>query len=127
MSEIVKTIVFAAVGSALIGCAVLVHIATKPEENDDFAQVGEPFYPEFKSAKEAKLLEVAAFVDGKPKSFRVEYKDGGWRIPSHHDYPAEAAERLAKTAASVMGIRREALAGRRETDHKTIWRHRSRK
>jgi FKBP-type peptidyl-prolyl cis-trans isomerase len=118
MSEIVKTIVFAAVGSALIGCAVLVHIATKPEENDDFAQVGEPFYPEFKSAKEAKFLEVAAFVDGKPKSFRVEYKDGGWRIPSHHDYPAEAAERLAKTAASVMGIRREALAGRRETDHK---------
>ena len=36
---------------------------------------------------------------------------------SHHDYPADAEERLAKTAASIIGIKRGAMVTWWETDH----------
>ncbi|MCA9067381.1 MAG: DUF4340 domain-containing protein, partial [Planctomycetaceae bacterium] len=51
-------------------------------------------------------------------TFQVEYSEGRWRIPSHHGYPADAEARIEKAAAGLIGITREALAGRRENDHK---------
>lgn len=120
MNEFTKTIVFVVVGALLVATAFGVNALTQPEENEEFALVGEEFFPDFDSPSAAKFLEIAAFDFEKrePVDFRVEYKDKMWRIPSHHDYPAEAADRIAKTAASIMGIRREAIGGRRETEHK---------
>jgi hypothetical protein len=47
----------------------------------------------------------------------VKQNDKGlWIIPSHNDYPAEASERLAKTAASLIGIRKVALQSRSKDD-----------
>ncbi len=37
-------------------------------------------------------------------------------IPSHHDYPAEAADRLARTAASFIGVKKLALQSRSKDD-----------
>ena len=47
----------------------------------------------------------------------MEFKDGVWKIPSHHDYPADAEDELAETAASLVGVVRGALESRRKSDH----------
>ena len=119
MNETQKTIGFVVAGCFLVACALATSYMSQPSAIDQFEFVGEEFYPEFESAEKAKFLEVSAYNEktSEAKSFRVEFKDGLWRIPSHHDYPAEAKDRLAKTATSIIGIKREALAGRRENEH----------
>ena len=37
------------------------------------------------------------------RQFKVMFKDGKWVIPSHHNYPADAKDRLAKTAGGRDG------------------------
>src|SRR5207248_1458708 len=44
------------------------------------------------------------------KPFRVQVVDGQWSIPSHSNYPADGKDRLAKTAASVMDLKKDILA-----------------
>jgi hypothetical protein len=87
------------------------------------ANIGKPFYPDF-NATEATSIRVAAFDEGKaePKSFAVTFQNGKWTIPSHHNYPADGADRLAETATSFKGIKREELAigGDTEQSHEQL-------
>ncbi len=122
MNESSKTIAFVSVAVLMVGLAVANHFLNRPKTQQDFELVGQPFYEEFTSSDQAKSLEVSA-VDPESLSlqkFSVENNDGLWRIPSHHNYPAEAAVRLAETATSVMGIERETLAGRLASDHEKL-------
>ncbi|MEM7785956.1 MAG: DUF4340 domain-containing protein, partial [Planctomycetota bacterium] len=98
----------------LLAAAATSHFTNQPSNSADFELVGQPFFPDFDSAAVAKSLEVVAVDEesAKIQRFAVENNDGLWRIPSHYDYPAEAADRLAETAVSVMGISRDSLAGR---------------
>ena len=85
--------------------------ANRPAAIKEFGRVGEEFYSDFVDPTLATSLEVFVFdADAvKPKEFRVERLDNGrWVIPSHHNYPADAEEQLAKTASSVIGIKRGA-------------------
>jgi hypothetical protein len=119
MNHTTKSALFVAVAVVLSGLAVGAHYATRPREISDFARVGTEFYPDFQDPTAARTLEVSA-VDpgtGNLRKFSVAYKDGLWRIPSHHDYPAEAAERLASTATSLRGLVRESLIARRAAQH----------
>lgn len=119
MSESVRTLIYAAVAAVITGLALLTNNSYTPSEDAEFAKIGKPFYPEFTNANAAMALEVYAYdeVQRELQSFRVVYEDGEWVIPSHYDYPAEAKERLHKAAASLMGIEREALAGRLKSAH----------
>ncbi len=122
MNESAKTIAFVSVAVLMVGIAVASHFLNRPKTQQDFELVGQPFYEDFVSSDQAKALEVAA-VDAESlalQKFSVENTDGLWRIPSHHNYPAEAAVRLAETATSVMGIERETLAGRLASDHEKL-------
>jgi hypothetical protein len=112
MSQNLRTIIFAAVAAVSVGAAAFVSVKTAPKPLDEFAKVGETFYDDF-DINAAGLLELTAIPDGetKPRTFRVEFADGLWRIQSHHGYPAEAKQRLAETAASIIGVERIALAG----------------
>ncbi|HET6277798.1 MAG TPA: DUF4340 domain-containing protein, partial [Candidatus Polarisedimenticolia bacterium] len=49
--------------------------------------------------------------------FQVTFKDGRWTIPSHHDYPADGKDRLAQTAAGVIGIRKDDFRTDNVADH----------
>ena len=111
MSETKKTVICAAVAIVL----VLLAVATKPRVTRGpsvFDDTGEPFYPELTDASVPKALEVIEFDEelGEAKPFRVQFKDGRWTIPSHHDYPADAEDRLADTAGSIIGLRKDAIA-----------------
>jgi len=87
------------------------------------ANIGKPFYPDFNAA-EATSIRVAAFDEAKaePRSFGVVFQGGKWTIPTRHNYPADGADRLAKTATSFKGIKREELAigGDTEQSHETL-------
>lgn len=118
MSESAKTLSF--LGAALL--TVVLAWGTSPnlrQQPQDFSEVGKPFFPDFKDPDAAKALEVVAYDEATASSsvFKVEYKDGVWRIPSHHNYPADGKERLAKAATSLLDLKREALVGRRESEY----------
>ena len=119
MKDTLKTFLFVAAALVMFGFAGLAYNRSKPIKIDDFELVGKPFFENFDDAKEAQSLEVTALNPNTATvdQFKVEEDKGLWRIPSHHNYPAEAAERLATTATSVIGLQREALIGRTKGDH----------
>lgn len=91
-----------------------------PKSSVEVSDIGEAFYPTFTDASAAKSLEVVSYnadtATVRPFAI-VQDKSGLWRIPYAHNYPADGKERLAKTATSMIGIKREGLVGRRETEH----------
>ncbi len=76
---------------------------------DAFLDQGEPFYPEFNDPNEAQSLEVIRWDEetGEAIPSKVVFADGRWSIPSHNNYPADGADRLAKTAAGAIGINKD--------------------
>jgi len=106
-----------AAGSLLL--AFLVNLASAPKAVEGFSEIGQEFFPEFLDPLKATELSVVKYDAElkEPQSFAVKKNDQGfWVIPSHHDYPAEAAERLARTAASMIGIRKVAVQSRSKDD-----------
>jgi len=118
-SQSVRTIIYAAVAALSVGLGVTTYFQNQPAEMAEFEKVGEEFYPEFNNPNEATSLKVIVFNEDQATiaSFEVEQVDGAWRIPSHYNYPSDASEQLAKTASSIIGIKRGALISRREADH----------
>jgi hypothetical protein len=120
MSEMTRTGGFlaAAVVSAVLAAVFAPETELKPTELAG-AKLGEEFYADFKNPNDATGVTVVTFdeAQGKPKAFSVEFKDGIWTIPSHHNYPADGAERLAKTAASAIGIKRDEVRSSSSEDY----------
>ena len=118
MTETQRT--FAFVGIAAVSLAVaLVAAPTSPKPPKEYEEVGQEFYPQFTNPGDARQLQVVAYdtETASARPFSVEFKDGIWRIPSRHNYPVEGKDRLAKCAASIIGLKREAVAGYREAEH----------
>ncbi len=114
-----RTLTFVAVAAFAALSAMGVKYINRPVANADFADVGQEFFTEFTDPLKATSLSVVKYdVDAKePLSFSVKQNDKGlWVIPSHHDYPAEAADRLARTAASFIGAKKLALQSRSKDD-----------
>jgi hypothetical protein len=111
--------VFVGVAAVAALAAVGVRFANQPAAVEGFSDVGQAFFPDFNDPMKAMELSVVKYdaETREPLSFSVKQNDKGfWVIPSHHDYPAEAAERLAKTAASLIGIKKVALQSRSKDD-----------
>ena len=114
-----RTFIFVAVAAFAFLSAFGVKYINRPIANADFADVGQEFFPDFTDPLKATSLSVAKYdPDAKEAlTFSVRQNDQGlWVIPSHHDYPAEAAERLARTAASFIGAKKMALQSRSKDD-----------
>ena len=41
------------------------------------------------------------------RPFKVEFQSGRWVIPSHNDYPVDVGDRLVKTAAALMDLKKD--------------------
>lgn len=114
-----RTLLFVAVAAISLAASMGVQFLTQPSSVEGFSEVGQEFFPDFQDPLNAKELSVSKFdADStEVQSFTVKQNDDGlWVIPSHHNYPAEAAERLAKTAASMIGIRKVAIQTRSKDD-----------
>jgi hypothetical protein len=119
MKEATKTICFVVAAAGMLTAAVASNIANRPRAATDFDTIGQPFYPEFVKTDVARSLVVNSVdeLSVERQTFEIKQEDGLWQIPSHEGYPAEAAERLANTAASLMGLTRDSLVGRSVADH----------
>jgi hypothetical protein len=117
MNDLVKT------GIAVALAVLLATIAsvTSPGavKSDVFREQGELFFPAFKDPFAATSLQVVEYdaTTSSPSIFKVEFKNGKWTIPTHHDYPADGKDRLAQTATSLLGIRKDKLQSVRKEDH----------
>ena len=114
-----QTLKFVFAAAVMAGLAGLTSSLTKPTPIDDFANVGKSFFADFKDPNLATSVQVVAYNEdtASARVFKVEKKDGTWRIPSHHDYPADGEDRLAKTARTLIGVKRGAVASRVAADH----------
>lgn len=117
MNDLAKTGIAVVVAAALAGLAAWTRPAAP--KDDEFRDQGELLFPGFKDPFAATSLQVVEYdsTSGAPSVFKVEFKNGRWTIPSHFDYPADGKDRLAKTATSVMGIRKDTLRSSRKEDH----------
>ncbi len=120
MLETKKTITYMAV--ALV--VMLLAFITAPERitPDAFLDQGEVFFPDFSDPNEATTLEVIDFDEttATARAFKVTFSNGRWTIPSHHDYPADGKERLAKTAAGVIDIGKDDFRSDNVSDHERL-------
>ena len=121
MGETKKTIIF---GAAALGLALLAFLVRLPSGGtpDAFFDKGELFFPDFEDPNEATTLEVIDYDEetGSAIPFKVTFKGGIWTIPSHHDYPADGKDRLAKTAAGVLRIRKDDFRSANAADHEAF-------
>jgi hypothetical protein len=116
MNELLKTVAFVAVALLLTGAAV-VTTRDRTVRNEAFNDQGQPFFPVFEPLT-CTDLEVVDFepTTATATRFRVMYKDNKWVIPSHYDYPADARDRLSKTAAAVMDLVKDTIRSDRVED-----------
>ena len=117
MSETRKTLTLVGVAAVLLLLALVTAPGkVNPEAFDD---VGEPFFGDFVDPNAATTLEVIEFNEetGTAKPFKVTFEEGVWTIPSHHNYLADGKDRLAKTAAGLIGIRKDGLRSNNTADH----------
>jgi Domain of unknown function (DUF4340) len=105
MNELLKTLTFVVVALVLVGAA-FVSTRDRAIKSEAFSDQGQPFFPDFKDPLACTDLEVVDFDSSTASAsrFRVMFKDNKWVIPSHYDYPADARDRLSKTAAAVMDL-----------------------
>lgn len=117
MSQMNKTVVFCVVAVLLAAVAFLT--APRRVTPEAFMDQGEPFFPEFTDPNAAATLEVVDFNEetGTAVPFKVTFEGGIWTIPSHHGYPADAKDRLAKTAAGIIEIRKDDFRTDNAADH----------
>ncbi len=111
------TIIFSAGALTL---ALFAFVLSGPSVTPDaFLDQGEEFFPDFGDPNSATTLEVIEYSEetGEAKPFKVTNQNGIWTIPSHHNHPADAKERLAKTAAGVMGIKKDDFRTDNVSDH----------
>ncbi len=118
--ELKKTLIFVVAAALLMGAAFV----NRPDRRKDevFNETGKPFFPDFKDPNACTSLEV---VDYDPETtivtpFKVLLKDGKWTIPSHYDYPADGKDRLVKTSAGVMDLRKDRLSSESVADHEKL-------
>lgn len=117
-NSMTRTLMFAGTAVLATVLALAANHLTKPVRIDGDSDFGKDFFPDFTDARKATSMRVVTFEEetAAARMFAVEYKDG-WKIPSHHNYPADGKDQLAKAAASVIGLKRGSLVTRRKADH----------
>jgi hypothetical protein len=117
MDDNKKTLWFA--GAAVVLAIIAIIAAPRRITPQVFLDQGQAFFPKFTDPNEATTLEVVGYNDqtGQAEPFKVTFENGRWTIPSHHDYPADAKDRLAKTAAGIIGIKKDDFRTDDVADH----------
>lgn len=120
MSESIRTLIYVGVAAGLGLIAGGMHWYSGSRGDDEFTGVGQEFYPAFTDPLTATSLRVVSYSEEEDtsKTFEVKEKSPGrWVITSHMDYEVDGGDRLAQTAASVVGLVRGAVISRSAADH----------
>ncbi len=117
MRESHKTGLWLAAAAALVVVAALVSPeSVTPEILSD---QGQGFYPKFTDPQAPRSIEVIDYDEATAtaRPFKVEFERGRWLITSHYNYPVDAGERMAKTAASLIDLKKDSVRSDNPADH----------
>lgn len=119
MTETTRTLYF--VLAAVVATAAAVVVDPSRTRPDIFDDVGEVFFEGFTDPQAPRSIEVIDYDEATATAtpLKVEFVDNRWVIPSHHSYPADAEERLAKTAAALIELRKDRVVSDLAQDHVT--------
>ncbi|KPK89127.1 hypothetical protein AMJ80_10170 [bacterium SM23_31] len=120
MNEKNKTMIF--IGATIVLVVLAFVTAPRKITPNSFLEQGELFFPDFTDPNAAKTLEVIDYDEntGSAQPFKITFSKGKWTIPSHYNYPADAQDRLAKTAAGVIGIKKDDFRSDNSADHEAF-------
>ncbi len=117
LNESVKTLAFVivAAGLAITAAVVEPETATPKILSDE----GEAFYPNFRDPQAVKTIEVVDYDDATAtaRPFQVDSQKGRWVLPTHSNYPVDAGDRLVKTAAALMDLKKDSVRSDSPQDH----------
>lgn len=122
MKPMTRTLTYVGVAIVSVSLAAWKGLPTPEINPQDFANVGEKFFPDFEDPNAATGARVVVFnpETAERKSFEVKYEGGEWIIPSHYNYPADGKDQLTRTAASLVAVRRGAVAGESDVDFERL-------
>ena len=107
----------------LAGAAVLVIAAAvvEPERSKPalFSDEGQAFYPDFKDPQSVKAIEVVDYDEptATARPLKVEFRKNRWLIASNNDYPIDVGDRLVKTSAALMDLKKDQVKSDLAQDH----------
>ncbi|MCG6156183.1 DUF4340 domain-containing protein [Rubinisphaera margarita] len=118
MDNKTRTGIYVVAAVVCLGLAVWDGMQTQEMNRQDAAKIGEPFFADFNDPTEATGIRVITYNNdtAEIKPFEVKFANNEWRIPSHYNYPADGKDQLVKTAGSLAGVERGAVAGESELD-----------
>jgi hypothetical protein len=117
MTEAVKTAALAGVALVLaISAAVVQPEARVPSIMSD---QGQAFYPNFTDPQAPRSIEVVDYDEATATAqpLKVQFQQGKWLIASHYNYRVDIGDRLAKTAAALMDLKKDMVASDSPLDH----------
>lgn len=120
MNDISRTLVAIVIATLLVATAALTR--STPLIDARFSDQGEPFFASFTDPLTPVSLEVVSFDASNAafRPFKVELQNGRWVIPSHHGYPADARENMARAASAFIGLNKEQVVSDRAADHEAL-------
>ncbi len=82
---------------------------------------GEPFYPQFKDPAAVRAIEVVDYDEATAtaRPFQVKFQNGRWVLPGNHNYPVDVGDRLVKTSAALMDLRKDLVRSDSVMEHAT--------
>jgi len=117
MTEASKTGALAGAALALLISAAVV----TPERRTPaiMSDQGQPFYPNFTDPQAPRTIEIVDYDESTatPQPLKVQFQQGKWLITSHYDYRVEIGDRLAKTAAALMDLKKDIVRSDSPLDH----------
>ena len=117
MNETTRTLYFVLAAAVVAAAAVV--IDPSKSTPDIFDDVGQVFFEDFTDPQAPQSVEVIDYDESTATAtpLKVEFSDNRWVIPSHHNYPADAEERLATTAAALIELRKDRVVSDMAQDH----------
>jgi hypothetical protein len=116
MSESAKTGLFGLIALVAIVVSLLARPAAPGGRNHDDS--GERFFQTFDPLHATSLEIIGHDQDAiGVAGFKVAQIDGVWSIPSHDNYPADAADQLARAAASIADLIKGTTVSDNPSDH----------
>jgi hypothetical protein len=117
MTESLKTAALAGVALVLaISAAVIEPEGRVPAIMSD---QGQPFYPKFTDPQAPRTIEVVDYDEATATAqpLKVQFQQGKWLITSHYNYRVDIGDRLAKTAAALMDLKKDMVRSDSPLDH----------
>jgi len=108
-----------ALAAACILVIAAVSIEPEARQPEMFSDQGELLFPRLTDPNLVRSIEVIDYNEAEAvaRPLKAAFRNNRWLLLSHNDYPAEARDRVARTAVSLVGLKKDAVVTDRFEDH----------